>query len=252
MPLIGLNVTPREYGRWHPRLPGAAFCRVFSPRGSGLPKWSATAITSLPPGCIPHVSFKDRVAPADLSAWFTDLPTAVPEVWVTHHHEPEPDVDPDAWRTYWRTLRRVRDDNPHAARIRLVNIHTLWPSRHKHGVNWRTWMLPGVADVDGWDCYRDTTFDAYEPVESALALPWQAANEFGTPWSIPELGATLCTWDGLGDGRAAWFRAAAAYARTYGCEAIGLWCSGNTTGTLDYRPVDGPTLTTWRALLAAQ
>lgn len=250
--LIGLNVkaTTADYGTWFPKLPGARFSRVFSGPGKGLPSWTGQAVTGLPAGCIPHVSWKDVVSATALEAFFDGVPAA--GAWVTYFHEPEPDVDPAVWRAYWRTLRSVRDNHRNRDRIRLVNIHTLWPSRHKPGVDWRAWMLPGIADVDGWDCYRDTTFDVYEPVESALALPWQAAAEFGQPWSMPELGSTLCTWDNSGAGRAKWYTDAAAYAGKRGCEAIGLWCSGNTTGTLDYRPNDRATLTAWQGLLTGQ
>ncbi len=248
--LIGLNVTPKEYGTWYPKLPGARFGRVFVGPGKGLPSWTSQAVTGLPAGCIPHLSWKDPVSAAGVEALFAGVPAS--GAWITYRHEAEPDVNNAEWRAYWRTLRSIRDAHPNGARIRLVNIHTLWPSRHKAGIDWRAWMLPDIADVDGWDCYRDTSFDCYEPVESALALPWQAAEEFGQPWSMPELGTTLCTWDDDGTGRADWYRDAVAYAGKRGCEAIGLWCSGNTTGTLDYRPTDRATLTAWQGLLSGQ
>jgi hypothetical protein len=112
-------------------------------------------------------------------------------------------------------------------------------------------MLPGVADVEGWDCYRDTAIDAYEPPESLFGLPYLAAVEFGTSWAVPELGATRTTWDRSGSSRGLWFQDCAAFCSRHNCEALGLWCSNaQTESSLDYRPADQPTATAWTMIMA--
>jgi hypothetical protein len=252
-PQIGVSVKPEEYGTWYPRLPGVAFARVFAGPGKGLPSWKSQAMMGLPANAIRHVSHKDKLTPSMLASYWDGIP-ANTHLWHTFRHEPEPDMDPGEFRAYWQQLRQVADDHPKRLQITLVNVHTLWASRHKRGVDWRQWMLPEAADVDGWDCYRDTDFEAYEPAESLLGLPVNAAAEFGLlRWSIPELGATRCTWDLTGEARARWFRDCVRFAGTYGCEAVGLWCSQKTQNgqTYDYRPHDTATLAAWQQVIGA-
>ncbi len=251
-PLIGLTCDPAEYTHWYPQLAGAAFARVFGAPGRGIPSWkTSAAMKLLPHDTIRHVSWKDPVPAAILREHLDAKPAGAPE-WLTWHHEPENDgLDLSLWHNYWTTIRHVVDNHREAPNITLVAIHGLWPSRHRPGVDWREWMLPGLADVDGWDCYRDTTYDAYEPPESLLALPWQAAAEFGMRWSVPELGATRCTWDHDGTGRADWFQTVLAYAADHGADAVGLWCASDQTGKLDYRPTDPATVGVWRTMLAS-
>lgn len=249
--VVGLNVAPEAYGEWFPKLPTPAFSRVFSPPGSGLPDPRGTKIAKLPAGTIPHASHKDAVAMKTVDAYWSAWP-AGRKLWWTYRHEAEPDVDNAAYLRYWTELRRLRDGHPRAADITLVNIHTLYASRWKATVDWRAWMLPDVADVEGWDCYPPTNFKTYEPPESMLGLPIQAAAEFGTRWSLPELGTTRRAFDSTGQARADWFTLALRLADAAGCEAVGLWCSKETVDgkLLDFRPTDPVTFTAWRVAMA--
>ncbi|MDP8971172.1 MAG: hypothetical protein M3N52_11905 [Actinomycetota bacterium] len=249
---VGLNVKPTEYDQWFPLLPGVRFCRVFSGPGRGLPNLSGGAIRRLPPGCLPHISHKDEVPIREVEAFWSALPAAPPcrrYRW-TFRHEGE-DYDRARYHAYWRELRKARDGHPRCAEIELVAIHTLYASRYKVDVEWRRWMLPGVADTDGWDCYPPTAFPSYEPPESLFGLPVAAAREFGMPLSIPEWGATLRGGD-TGARRARWFAEGAAFLGAQGCTAVGLWCSYEKTNgrSYDYRP-DGATLAVWQEIVAA-
>lgn len=248
---VGVDVKPAEYQTWFPRFPGAAYTRVFIAPGGGPPTWNRPAITKLPATVTTiGVSWKDAVPVKQVVAFADQLPARL-RVDLTWRHEPEPDWPLDQYRTGWRQIAGALAGHPHRDRIRLVNIHTLWASRHKRAVDWRAWMLPGVADVEGWDCYRDTAFDAYEPPESLLGLPYLASVEFDTRWAVPELGATRTTWDTSGGSRAQWFLDCAGFAARNGCEALGLWCSNaQTESSLDYRPADQATAGAWTTIMA--
>ena len=247
---VGIDATPKEYGKWFPLFPRATYTRVFVPPGGGAPTWGRAAIKTLPPSVTTvGVSWKDAVPVSAVVAFADQLPAGL-TVDLTWRHEPEPDWPLDQYRTGWKQIATALQGHPNRDRIRLVNIHTLWASRHKHGVDWRAWMLPGVADVEGWDVYRDTTFDCYEPPESILGLPYLAALEFDTRWMLPELGATRCTWDTTGVARGKWFVDCCTFAAQFGCETVGLWCSGSQTeSSLDYRPTDAPTAAAWQAVM---
>lgn len=251
---IGVNVTPAQYGTWYGRFPQPAFARVFTPTGKGLYGWATAAMRNLPPGTIPHVSHKDRLDRGTLNHFWDGLPDTA-ELWHTYHHEPQgagqPDLD--AYAAYWRELRRARDAHPNRQRITLVMVHTLYAVRHKP-IDWRPWVEATLdaADVQGWDCYRDTAFDAYEPAAANLGLPADAAREYGCRWSVPELGSTLCTWDRDGAGRAGWYRDCVRFAAAHDCEAVGFWSASDQSGALDYRPHDQATAAAWSELLAAQ
>ena len=249
--LVGLNVAPDSYADWLPRLPTPAFTRVFFPPKAGLSSVKSAAIAKLPAATIPHISHKDAVAMKTVDAYWSAWP-AGRKLWWTYRHEAEPDVDNAGYVRYWTELRRLRDGHPRAADITLVNIHTLYASRWKTTVDWRAWMLPDVADVEGWDCYPPTNFKTYEPPESMLGLPIQAAAEFGTRWSLPELGTTRRAFDSTGQARADWFTLALRLADAAGCEAVGLWCSKETVDgkLLDFRPTDPVTFAAWRVAMA--
>lgn len=249
---VGVDVNPAEYQTWWPQFPAATYTRVFIPPGGGSPTWNRPAITKLPAQVTRvGVSWKDAVPVKDVVAFCDHIPAGL-SVDLTWRHEPEPDWPLDQFRTGWRQIAGALDGHPNADRIRLVNIHTLWASRHKPSVDWRAWMLPGlpVDVVEAWDCYRDMKYDAYEPPESLLGLPYLAAAEFGARWAIPELGGSRCTWDTSGVSRAAWYLDCADFAAGHDCETLGLWCSGaQTESSLDYRPRDKPTLAAWQAIL---
>lgn len=246
---IGVDVAPSQYATWWPKFPAASYTRVFVPPGGGGPTWARPAITRLPDHVTTiGISWKDAVPVKDVVAFVDRIPDGV-SVDLTWRHEPEPDWPLDQFRTGWKQLRAAVDVHLNRARIRLVNIHTLWASRHRPSVDWRAWMLPGIADVESWDCYRDTKYDAYEPAESLLGLPCLAAAEFGTRWAVAEFGGTRCTWDASGMSRGQWYLDNAGFAVRYGCETFALWCSGSQTeSSLDYRPTDKPTLAAWQAI----
>jgi hypothetical protein len=249
---VGVNINPRDYKTWWPSFSRARYTRVFFGPGAGAPRWGVSAIQDLPASIQRiGVSWKDAVSAGAIVRFVDDMPDGV-EAELTYHHEPEPDVRLAAWRRSWQLLHDALDGHPKRDRITLVNIHTLWASRHRsQQVNWRDWMLPGVADVEGWDCYRDTAFDSYEPPESLLGLPYLAAVEFDTRWEVPELAGTLCRYDTHGIARATWYRQCIDFAAQRGCESLGFWCSTSSSGGLDYRPTDSATMASWQDAMMA-
>lgn len=250
---VGANISPDEYQDFFPRFKvPPAFTRVFFPNGKGLAPVKAPAIANLPAGTLPWCSHKDEVPVREVGAYWTKLLDAVKPApgrvlrW-TFRHEGE-DYPRDKYMAYWRDLRLMWNDHPAQARIELVNIHTLYPSRWKIGVNWREWMLPGIAHVDGWDCYPPQNFPSYEPPESLFGLPLSASYEFGMPFAIGEWGTNLRAGDS-GAKRAAYMTEGLTWLAARGCRAVGLWGSKEELGGqfVDYRPSDKHTLGAWNA-----
>jgi hypothetical protein len=247
---VGLHPTPAEYGTWLPRLPTPWFTRVFNPPGKGLPPWGGKAVMDLPEQTIRHVSFKDRVPPAGIRAFLDSIPVSVPAVWLTWFHEGDIDWAHDVagYTNYWRMLRAACDDHPNRPKVTLVNVHTQYASRLKRSAfNWRAFMLPDVADVDGWDCYRPQTPDVYEAPEALLGLPLTARREFSVRVHITEFGTHPASWDTDGAAQAQWYRESLAVMAAAGVEAVGLWC--NIDGKLEYRPKKPAVLEEWRRLM---
>jgi hypothetical protein len=247
---VGLHPTPKEYGVWLPRLPTPWFTRVFYPPGKGLPPWSGHAVMDLPSTTIRHISFKDRVPPARIVAFLDSIPEDVAEAWLTFFHEGDIDWANDVagYTNYWKLVRKVCDDHPNRPKVTLVNVHTQYASRYKRAAfDWRAFMLPGVADVDGWDCYRPQTPDVYEAPEALLGLPLTAAREYGQRVHITEFGTHPTSWDTDGSAQAQWYRESLAVMAAAGVEAVGLWC--NVDGNLEYRPTKPKVLEEWRRLM---
>ncbi len=254
---VGVNLPQAEYSRWFPKFTTPpAFTRTFFPPGK--PLGITPAITGLPAGTLPWASHKDEEPVQKVGAFWTKLlalPAVAAEVAkgrkvpYTFRHEGE-DYPLQKWLAYWRDIRRMWEDHPQRDAIELVNIHTLYPSRWKTGVNWRQWMLPGVAHIDGWDCYPPSNFPSYEPPQSLFGLPVAAAREFGMPFCIPEWGSGLRAGD-RGPARAAWFTDGLQFLEVSGCRYVGLWCSTETLGGqyVDYRPTDKETLQVWNDAL---
>lgn len=250
---IGFHPTPAEYGVWFPRLPQPWFTRVFIPAGSGLKPWGGPAIAGLPAGTIPHISFKDRVPAATIRAFLDSIPATVPQVWLTWHHEGDIDwaADVAGYVNYWKLLRAAVDAHPARPKITLINVHTQYPSRVKRqAMDWRRFMLPDVADVDSWDCYRPDAVDAYEAPEVLLGLPLAAKREFGVRTHITEYGThpVKGSWDADGTWQALWYQESCALMRREGVEAVGFWC--NVDGALEYRPTKAKVLEVWRSLIS--
>lgn len=255
---VGVNPRPDEYRVWFPKFSTPpAYCRVFFSPGEGLASIGGARVGGVPPGTLPWISHKDEVPVAQVGAYWTELiaarqPTREHPLRWTFRHEGE-DYPHDKWVAYWSDLRLMWEDHPQRDLIELVNIHTLYPSRWKSATtNWRRWMLPGVAHLDGWDCYPLLSFDDYEPAASLLGLPVAASREFGMPYCIPELGTHLRGGD-KGPGRAAWFSECLQYLDRTGCRYVGFWCSRETLSgkLIDYRPTDTHTLAVWNQAFAA-
>lgn len=247
---IGVHPTPAEYGRWLPLLPTPWFTRVFHTNGKGLPVYGGPAIKGLPAGTIPHISFKDRVSPATITAFLDSLPAGV-KVWLTWHHEGDIDwaSDVPGYQAYWKQLREVADAHPRRPDVTLINVHTQYPSRLKRrDMQWRDFMVPEYADVDSWDCYRPGNVDVYEAPETLLGLPVAAKLEFGTRLHITEFGTHPTSWDTDGVFQAQWYREACAFMAAVGVEAVGFWC--NADGQYEYRPTKPRVLSEWKHLIA--
>jgi hypothetical protein len=247
---IGFHPTPAEYKLWLPKLPTPWFTRVFIPPGKGLPAWGSTAVTGLPAATIRHISFKDRVPPAAVAKFLDSIPDGV-QVWLTWCHEGDADWagDPAGYTAYWRLLRAVVDAHPKRPKLTLINVHTQYASRYKRqAFDWRQFMLPDVADVDAWDCYRPATPDVYEAPETLLGLALAAKAEFGTRTHITEYGTHPTSWDTDGTAQATWYRESCAVLAAAGVEAVGFWC--NVDGKFDYRPTRPAVLDEWQTLIS--
>jgi len=247
---IGFHPTPSEYGIWLTKLPTPWFTRVFFPPGRSLPAWGGNAINGLPATTIRHISFKDRVAPAVIVAFLNSIPASVAQVWLTWNHEGDIDWagDIDGYINYWKMLRDTVDGHPARPRITLINVHTQYAARYKRQqMDWRAFMLPGVADVDSWDCYRPAIPDVYEAPEALLGLALTAGAEFGVRTHITEFGSHLTSWDTDGTGLATWYREACSVMDDAGVEAVGFWC--NVDGKLEYRPMKAALLAQWKTLM---
>lgn len=247
---IGFHPTPDEYQTWLPKLPTPWFSRVFYPPGKGLPAWGGRAITGLPAATIRHVSFKDRIAPAAIAAFLSSIPGSVPAVWLTWNHEGDINWADDiaGYTNYWKLLRAAVDAHPNRPKITLINVHTQYASRYKRqAMDWRAFMLPDVADVDSWDCYRPASPDVYEAPETLLGLALAAKQEFGVRLHITEYGTHPATWDTDGAAQAQWYRESCEVMSAAGVEAAGFWC--NVHGNFEYRPTKPIVLATWNTLM---
>ncbi|MEU7907877.1 hypothetical protein [Actinoplanes sp. NPDC049118] len=247
---IGFHPTPADYKLWLSKLPTPWFTRVFHSGGKGLPAYTGNvAISGLPAGTIRHISYKDRVAPAAITAFLDSIPAGT-RVWLTWYHEGDIDWagDVDGYVGYWKLLRETVDAHPARPYVTLINVHTLYASRYKRReMDWRRFMVPDLADVDSWDCYRPASVDAYEAPETLLGLPIAARREFGVRTHITEFGTHPTRWDTDGTWQAAWYREACAYLDGAGVEAVGFWC--NADGQFDYRPTKPRVLEEWRSLM---
>lgn len=241
---IGYHPTPAEYPKWFAALPKPWFTRVFNPPGKGLPPWKAQP---LPPGTIPHVSWKDRVPASTIRAFCDSVQRPT---WLTWFHEGDIDWadDVDGYINYWKLVRSVVDAHPARMMLTLVNVHTQYASNYKRAAfDWRRFVLPDVADVDGWDCYRPAAPDVYSAPEALLGIPLAAQREFGVRVHITEYGTHPAAGDTDGARQAEWYRTSCQIMASAGIEAVGFWC--NADGQLEYRPTKPAVLAEWKSLL---
>jgi hypothetical protein len=247
---IGYHPTPAEYKTWLAKLPAPWFSRVFYKPGAGLPAWGGAAITGLPDKTIRHVSFKDQITQAQITAFLTSIPAAVKQVWLTWNHEGDINWAGNiaGYTAYWKLLRQTVDAHPNRAKVTLVNVHTQYASRMKRqAMDWRQFMLPDYADVDSWDCYRPANVDVYEAPETLLGLAMAAQREFGVRLHITEYGTHPASWDTDGSAQAAWYLESVQAMAAAGVEAVGFWC--NVDGAYEYRPTKPKVLDQWTALI---
>lgn len=268
---LGVNATPTELATTLATFPGIASCRVFAPVGAGIPSWTRNAamrllrerrITAWP-------SFKDWTtddeATAMITAWLDSMPTDVPEVWLTYHHEPENNFAYSReYRRRWILLARIVRAHRNGGRVKLVPIHTHYPSRHKIGDKysedwtkwagvWQQWtpLNPDgsyVGDFMGWDCYLESTAKQYEDPQTFFRIPLSAAYSTGVPLVLPEWGALRIPTDTTGTGRADWMEAGANHLRVNGVELVNWWHATGTGGH-DYR-LDDAGIRLWNRLIA--
>ncbi len=262
---VGLNANPAELPAVLGDFPGIASCRVFGGPGSGIPSWlrNSAMVNLRKAGVLPWVSFKDwtvdSVATTAVNAWLDAMPADVPEAWLTYNHEPEGDLASREYRRRWTLLAKTVRAHKASSRIKLVPIHTLYPSRHKIGDRfntdwtqwtgvWQQWAPTDsagryVGDFMGWDCYLETTATSYETPESFLRIPIGAAHQAGVPLVIPELGALRTPTDSTGTGRAEWITACLAHLAARQAQAVNWWHATGSGGH-DYR-LDAPARTAW-------
>lgn len=266
---IGLNTSPKELPSTLTAFAGIASCRVFGAAGSGIPSWAKTpAILALRKAHVmPWVSFKDWVADdlavTAVTAWMDSIPADVPEAWLTYNHEPEGDIASREYRRRWTVLAKTVRSHRNSNRVKLVPIHTLYPSRHKVGDRydtdwtqwtgvWQQWAPTDsagryVGDYMGWDCYLETNSKTYESPETFFRIPIGAAYAQGVPLVIPELGAIRIDGD-IGTGRAAWIERCIDHLLASNVQAVNWW---HATGSAnqDYRLSDTPSQQAWRSAI---
>jgi hypothetical protein len=263
---IGLTASPAELPATLTAYPNLATCRVFAPPGKGIPAWTSPTMTALiRAGAIPWPSFKDwnsdGQATTSTNVWLTAMPPDLPEVWLTYHHEPEADLNPRDYRRRWALLARTVRAHHNGDRVKLIPIHTLYPTRHKiwdrYSTDWTQWVgiwqqwaptaIDGryVGDYMGWDCYLETTAATYEDPRRFFATPIGAAHATGVPLVIPELGAIRTATDTTGAGRAAWITECLTHLRQHDTQAVCWWQSTGTNGK-DYRLSDDPARRAWQ------
>lgn len=263
---VGLNIDPTQIPTTLPQYPGLYSCRVFGPGGRGIPGWSTPVLTALRVAkVVPWVSFKDwpgdAPAIAAVKVWCDTLPPDVSTAILTYHHEPEGDILPADYRARWVKVAATVRAHRNASKIKLVPIHTLYPSRHKlfdrYSPDWTKWTgvwqqwAPTdpagryVGDWMGWDCYQEITATAYEDPQTFFRVPAGAAYQLGVPLAIPELGAVPIAGDTNGTGRANWIASCLTQLRGMEAVAVNWWQSTGTNG-LDYRLNDAASSSAWR------
>lgn len=270
MPLrVGVNATPVELPATILGYPGLASCRVFGAAGKGIPGWDHPAMVLLRrAGVTCWPSFKDwaddRTATAMVTTWLNAMPD-VSEVWLTYHHEPEGDLDPNLYRARWVALTRTVRAHRNGPRVKLVPIHNLYSARYKiydrYSSDWATW--PGVwqawaptdsagnylGDYMGWDCYQLLSATRYEDPSTFFSVPVGAAIQARVPLVIPELGAIRVGVDQTGTGRAQWITDCVSYLRQAGGVAVNWW-NAQGANNADYRLSDRPSAQAWKAAVA--
>lgn len=263
---VGLTTDPANVAAALRAYPGMVMCRVFGAIGKGIPAWTNPAVQALTAANkIPWVSFKDWASDAAalsaVNSWADKMPATLAEVWLTYHHEPEGDIDPREFRRRWVKLAATVKAHRNRPRIKIVPIHTLYPSRHKIGdrfnVDQSTWVgtwqwwaptdATGayVGDYMGWDCYLETNATVYEAPERFFRIPVGAATAAGVPLVVPELGAVPLSGDSTGTGRARWITDCLTVLRLLDCQAVLWW---NTVGSAgqDYTLRDSTGTAVWR------
>lgn len=253
--MVGLNVSATDYASHFTAFAHPALCRVFAPAGAGMPDWAGTAISTLPPTVIPHVSFKDwRDDCSHVLAWLDRIPASVPFAWVTYHHEPEgdPDFDPSEYRRRWGLLHQAVTAHRNGRRITLVPIQTLqWTTNTAAGKG-RGDPFLWWAGVDtpfvGMDCYVDSWATSYPDPQTFLAPLLRLSAGVGRPFVIPELGSVRLAGDTDGTRRAAWIRKVAAELRAHDCRAVSWWCATGANNR-DFHLSDAPSHQAWQDVL---
>lgn len=263
---IGLTTGSKNLPDALAAYPSMQMCRVFGAAERGIPDWDGLSLTLLREARVtPWVSFKDwksdSTAKAAINKWLDAMPPVFNEVWLTYHHEPEGDIISREFRRRWVLLGSWVRLHKFAERIRLVPVHTLYPSRHKIGDNystdwtqwigvWQQWVPLDprgryVGDYMGWDCYLETTAAVYEAPESFFRVPVGACHQIGARLVVPELGALRVATDSMGTGRARWMTDCLLYLRHVQCQAVNWW---NTIGSAgqDYKLTDAPSASVWR------
>jgi len=266
---VGINASPAELAIALQTYPQVGTSRVFGAPGKGIPGWTSTAVNLLrKAGVIPWLSFKDwandTTATAAINIWLDTMPTDVPQAWLTYHHEPEGDLLSREYRRRWTLLAKTVRYHDNAERVKLVPIHTLYPSRHKasdrYSTDWTDWIgvwqqwapqdAAGryIGDYIGWDCYLETTAAQYEPPEQFFAIPIGAAHQLGATLVVPELGSLRIGSDTTGAGRAAWITGCVDYLASRNVAAVNWWHSTGSAGQ-DYRLIDTASADAWKAAL---
>lgn len=167
----------------------------LTPHGTGK-------LTTLPAGCIPHLSCKDdNGTVATWTAWLNGLTYPC---YLSPYHEPEGDITPAEHAAMGGRITQALSGHPNA---KFVLGHGPILTRYnldEEGINPADWGYTGMTHF-GVDCYQD------QPTAAAY---WAPSKMFGVAFGkiraaypgirlwVPEMGITKLTTDTTGAGRA--------------------------------------------------
>lgn len=199
---VGMTPDPTEYSRMFSMYGSAPdVVRVFS--SNQPPPWSDSRIQQLKQrGITPFISWK-TYDPAYFNTWIRQLPADIPQVLLTHHHEPEGDIDAGTFKARQVALWNVVQGLPASLRtkVRYGAVLTRQWTENTAGRSYATYD-PGIGDFLGNDMYVNS-WDSTYPSPSAFMSKWLAYNTGTRRKVIPELGAVSLPSDSNDAGRAA-------------------------------------------------
>jgi len=236
---IGLDCTDSNLTTDLALYPKLAYHRVFGP--GALPRHDGLKLTSLPPSCIPHVSWKtwDEAA---LVTWLADVRRPM---YLTYHHEPMGDIDPGLY-----VERAARAAELAKAQPLILGTGPILT---------RYWLEQGNGNPDIWrfagqtfwgiDCYALAGSLRYVTPEEMFGAAVFLGRRDSLPVLIPEWGIERLAGDTAGQLRAQSLRDSIRYLRDSQVAAVGYW---NIDAARRHRLQGDPERATYQTLVDMQ